>query len=318
MSDVKVNQQPLFKVKKPGLQSTIQDLGRIGYQQYGVVTSGAMDPFAMQVANILVGNYRNEACIEIALVGPDLIVLSDCTVAIAGADFNVELNGKPIKIWRTFKLREGDRLVFGAPNSGMRAYLSVSGGFDVPVVMGSKSTYTKAGIGEAITKGDILCGYAVKGLSGVGLVHTEVPIYEKKVELRVVEGPHTDRFTEEGLNIFYNGIHVVSPQSDRMGYRLESRAITHHDGADIWSDPIPMGAVQVPANGQPIILMADRQTTGGYTRIATVISEDVPKVAQLIPGGKIRFKSIDVDKAHKLYKKRERFLRNLKYFARRK
>lgn len=313
MSENRKNQQPLFKVIKPGLLTTLQDLGRAGFQKYGVVVSGAMDPFALQVANLLVGNKRSEACLEITMAGPELVVLSDSTVAICGADLSPTINGKAAPMWKSIRLKKDDLLAFGAPKSGIRAYLAVSGGFDVPVIMGSKSTYTKAGIGRNIEKEDTIYGFAMRSKAGVGLFHTGIPRYLKEVELRVVRGPHTDRFTDEGLDNFFNKVHLVSPQSDRMGYRLQSQAITHKNGADIWSDAIPFGGVQVPVNGQPIILMADRQTTGGYTRIATVISVDLPKVAQLAPGGKIRFREIDIDEAQELFRERERFLIQIKH-----
>jgi antagonist of KipI len=316
MSEIKASRHPLFEVKKAGMLTTIQDLGRIGFQKYGVPVTGAMDPFALQVANILVGNPKDEGCMEITVMGPELIVLSNFTAALTGADLSPKLNGEPIAMWKSFELKKGDRLEFGTPKLGMRAYLSVAGGFDVPVIMGSKSTYTKAGIGKIISKGDKLYGYAVDGTAGVGLFHTEIPSYQKEVELRVISGPHTDRFTEEGLNTFFNEVHSVSAKSDRMGYRLESPAITHKNGADIWSDAIPLGGVQVPASGNPIILMADRQTTGGYTRIATVISVDIPIAAQLIPGAKIRFKKIDVDQAQHLLYEKECFLRRMEHFVR--
>lgn len=309
-----MEQQPLFKVVKPGLLTTMQDLGRAGYQKYGVVVSGAMDPFALQIANLLVGNRRNEACLEITMMGPEFIVLSEATAAICGADLSPMINGRAAPMWKSIRLKKDDYLTFGAPKAGIRSYLSVSGGFDSPVVMGSKSTYTKAGIGKHMEKGDTIFSYAVNGRAGVGLIPTEIPTYHKEVELRVVKGPHTDRFTDEGLDSFFNTVHEVSPQADRMGYRLQSPAITHKNGADIWSDAIPFGGVQVPVNGQPIILMADRQTTGGYTRIATVISVDLPKVAQLVPGGKIRFREVGVDEAQERFKERERFLSQIKLF----
>ncbi|GAA0321375.1 biotin-dependent carboxyltransferase family protein [Oceanobacillus oncorhynchi subsp. oncorhynchi] len=312
----KVEQQPLFKVIKPGLLTTIQDLGRTGFQKYGVVVSGAMDPFALQTANLLVGNRRDEACLEITMMGPELVVLSEATIAICGADLSPMINGKAAPMWKSIQLKKDDYVTFGAPQSGIRTYLSVSGGFDSPVVMGSKSTYQKAGIGKHVEKEDTIFGYAVNGKAGVGLMHTEIPRYRKEVELRVVKGPHTERFTKEGIDNFFNNVHLVSPQADRMGYRLQSKAIAHKNGADIWSDAIPFGGVQVPVNGQPIILMADRQTTGGYTRIATVISVDLPKVAQLVPGGKIRFREVDVEEAQKLYREREQFLLQIKYFCR--
>lgn len=311
VSEHKTNKRPLFKVIKTGLMTTFQDLGRFGYQKFGVVTSGAMDPFALQVANLLVGNRRSEAGMEMTMMGPELTVLSPVTAAISGADLNPQVNGEPAPMWKSFQLKEGDRLAFTKPRAGLRAYLCVSGGFDVPVVMGSKSTYVKAGIGKTIEKEDTIHGGQMIDRAGIGLAYSEIPTYEKEIEVRVVKGPHADRFTDEGLETFFHETHTVSPQSDRMGYRLQSPTITHRNGADIWSDAIPFGGVQVPANGQPIILMADRQTTGGYTRIATVISVDLPKIAQLIPGGKIRFREIDIDEAQALYRKRERFFQSI-------
>jgi antagonist of KipI len=308
--------RPLFKVKKPGVYTTFQDLGRRGYQKFGVVTSGAMDAFSLQIANMLVGNRRNEAGLEITMVGPELITLSDTVVAICGADLSPKINDEPVSIWKSLRLKEGDHLSFGTPRSGVRTYIAASGGFDVPVVMGSKSTYAKAGIGKVLEKGDTIYGEEGDGQPGVGLAYSEVPQYEKEVELRVVSGPHTDRFTKEGLDTFFNVVHTVTPQSDRMGYRLESPPILHRNGADIWTDAIPFGGVQVPASGQPIILMADRQTTGGYTRIGTVISVDLANVAQLPPGGKIRFREIDVKGAREFFIQQEQLLSQIEIRSR--
>ncbi|WP_010531693.1 biotin-dependent carboxyltransferase family protein [Lentibacillus jeotgali] len=303
--------QPLFKFRKTGLQTTIQDLGRQGLQQYGVVVSGAMDPFALQVSNLLVGNGRDEGALEIALMGPELDVLSSAVIAICGADLSPAVNGVRAPMWRSFEVREGDRITFGRPLSGMRAYLAVAGGFDVSVDMGSKSTYERANLGTVIEKNMVISGFNVNGFHGLGLSHTDIPDYNDPGYIRVVEGPDTDHFTEKGIESFYSQQHIISPESDRMGYRLKSAEIPHKNGADIWSDAIPFGTIQIPANGQPIILMADRQTTGGYARIATVISIDVPRVSQLPPDGKIYFHPIKVDEAQKLAVKEEQFLRIL-------
>lgn len=307
----KMATRPLFRVKKPGVYTTFQDLGRRGYQKFGVVASGAMDAFSLQIANMLVGNPRNEAGLEITMVGPELITLSETVVAICGADLSPKVNDKPVPMWKSFRLKEGDHLSFGTPRSGIRAYVAASGGFDVPVVMGSKSTYAKAGIGKVLEKSDTIYGEEGAGQPGVGLAYAEVPQYEKEVVVRIVPGPHTDRFTEEGLDVFFNEVHTVTPKSDRMGYRLESPPIRHRNGADIWTDAIPFGGVQIPASGQPIILMADRQTTGGYTRIGTVISVDLPKVAQLPPGGKIHFREIGVKEAQELFILQEQLLNQI-------
>lgn len=306
-----VEHKALFQVDKVGLQTTFQDLGRFGYQKYGVPVSGAMDRFSLQVSNLLVGNARGEAGMEITMVGPDLVAQSTMVVALCGADLSPEIDGVPAPMWKSFRLKEGEHLAFGAPKSGLRTYLAVNGGFDIPIVMNSKSTYTKAGLGKEIRKGETLYGHSGNAEPGLGLKQSEIPVYEKEIELRVVQGPQTDRFTEEGLKNFFARVYTVSPQADRMGYRLEGEVVTHRDGADIWTDAIPFGGVQVPADGKPILLMADRQTTGGYTRIGTVISVDLPKVAQLAPGGTIHFCEATVEKAQALFNECEDFFRTM-------
>lgn len=303
--------QPLFKFNKTGLQTTVQDMGRHGLQQYGVVVSGAMDPFALQVANVLVGNCRDEAALEIALMGPELDVLSSAVIAICGADLSPAINGKSAPMWKSFRIQEGDRITFGRPIAGVRAYLAVAGGYDVPVVMGSKSTYERANLGTIIEKNMTINGFNVKARHGIGLTQAYIPDYHEPGHIRVVNGPDTDRFTEKGIEIFYRQKHTISPDSDRMGYRMTSTEIPHKNGADIWSDAIPLGTIQVPPNGQPIILMADRQTTGGYTRIATVISVDIPKVSQLAPDSSIQFQAVNVNEAQKLAIQEETFFRGL-------
>lgn len=298
-----------FVIEKVGLQTTFQDLGRSGYQQFGVPVSGAMDRFSLQVGNLLVGNGRGEAGMEMTMMGPELVAKSDSVVALTGADLRPVLNGEPAPMWKSFRLREGDRLKFGTPGQGLRCYLTVAGGFDIPSVMGSKSNYGKAGLGKAIHKGDLIYGFAGKGEPGIGLSARQIPKFDKEAEVRVVKGPHTDYFTDEAVAAFFSDTHTISPQSDRMGYRLSSDSLEHKGKADIWTDAIPFGGIQVPAGGQPIILMADRQTTGGYPRIGTVISVDLPKVAQLAPGGKIRFRAVKVDEAEALYREQEQFFK---------
>jgi antagonist of KipI len=307
--------KPLFKIEKKGLKTSFQDLGRYGYQQYGVVVSGAMDPYALQIGNILVGNKRGEAGIEMTMIGPDLIALSTATISVCGADLSLKLNGQTAPMWKSFMVNEGDRITFGKPNNGLVAYLTVRGGFDIPIQMGSKSSYTQAGIGQTILNGDIIGGFSQKERKvQVGLPPTLIPKYEKEATVKVVPGPHCTYFTDEGLKVFLESIYTVE-KGDRMGLRLNSdRKITHKNGADIFSDAIPFGAIQVPANGQPIILMADRQTTGGYTRIGTVISSDLSKVAQLPPGGKIRFVTCTVEQAQKIYIERHKQLKLLEAF----
>ncbi|MBN8209540.1 biotin-dependent carboxyltransferase [Bacillus sp. NTK071] len=306
----------IFKVTKPGLLTTIQDHGRVGYQQYGIVVSGAMDSFAMNIANFLVGNQRDEAVLEVTVMGPKLAIIGNAVIAICGGNLSPKVNGEKVQMWKSFEVNEGDTLEFGQPLEGARAYISLAGGFDLPFVMGSKSTYLKAGIGglegRALEKGDVLYGTGtISGKSGRALHRDEVPTYSKEMEIRVVMGPHHHAFSEEAVQTFLSSTYEVTPKSDRMGFRVEGPKLAHETSADIISEAIPLGGIQVPANGQPIILMADRQTTGGYTRIATVISGDIPYLSQAMPGCKIRFREVSVEEAQEIYENNDRLIRTL-------
>jgi len=305
----------LLKVKRPGLLTTIQDLGRFGYQQYGIVASGVMDTFSMQIANLLVGNNRADAVIEVSLSGPTFEALDDMIIAICGGNLSPMIDGEKIEMWRSFLLKRGQTLSFGEPISGARAYLSIAGGIDTPTIMGSKSTYLKASIGgfhgRALQKGDIIEGLGLFEKRRVGrkINHEDIPKYQDTVQVHVVIGPHEDSFTDDALTRFFSSEYKITPQSDRMGYRLSGTSIEHKQESEIISDAIPFGGIQVPANGQPIILMSDRQTTGGYPRIGTVISVDLPYLAQAKPGQTVQFIDISVEEAQKLYRQREDFFR---------
>ncbi|MEA3321435.1 MAG: biotin-dependent carboxyltransferase family protein [Bacillota bacterium] len=300
---------PLFQVMKPGLLTTLQDLGRTGYQEFGMVVAGAMDTFALQIGNLLVGNEKGEAALEVTIMGPELKALEDVVVAICGGNLSPKVNGKQAPMWKSFKVKKGELIEFGRPVEGARAYICVKGGFDVPVVMGSKSTYLKAQIGglqgRALEKDDVLYGESShQATIGRSIHPDEIPSYEKEMEIRVCLGPHLDVFHESSVETFLSSTYEVTPQSDRMGYRLKGPKIEHKNSADIISEAIPLGGIQVPADGSPILLMADRQTTGGYTRIATVISYDIPLLAQAQPGTSIRFREVSVEEAQALYLKR--------------
>ena len=302
-----------IKIINPGLMTTVQDLGRYGYQQYGVSVSGAMDYVAAKLANILAGNDENEGLLEITLMGPVIEFLSDAVIAITGGEIGASINDEPICMNKSTAVRAGDRLSFKGVKKGCRCYAAFAGGIDVPVVMGSKSTFLKAGIGgykgRALKTGDILnIGSSVATVSFPERSAENFYDYDIegcKVKLRVVLGPQEDTFTNEGIDTLFSNEYSVTSSSDRMGYTLEGTAIRHRAGADIISDGIAMGAIQVPSKGNPIIMMADRQTTGGYTKIGNVATVDLPKIAQTKPGDKITFEKISLSEAHGLYKSLE-------------
>ncbi|WP_100397757.1 biotin-dependent carboxyltransferase family protein [Bacillus sp. FJAT-44742] len=311
--------KPLFLVKKPGMQTTIQDKGRTGYQQFGVVASGAMDQFSYQAGNLLVGNNRGDAALEITMAGPHLLAQSDAVAVITGADLQPQLNGQPVSRWISFSIKEGDELIFHGAKKGVRAYLCISGGIAGEKTLGSQSTYMKARMGgiegRSAVKGDTIYKNVEDRTEkpGKGLHYSFIPDYDDLSPLRVVPGPEEEDFTKDGLHAFYNTEYIVTQEADRMGMRLEGTPIKHLDKADILSDAVAYGTIQVPKNGQPMILMADRQTTGGYTRIANVISTDLPRLAQLLPGKKISFEKVSVETAHSLMKKQEKTLTQIEF-----
>ncbi|NQT05554.1 MAG: biotin-dependent carboxyltransferase [Dehalococcoidia bacterium] len=307
----------VFEVIQPGPLTTIQDLGRSGYQQFGVPTSGALDNYAFRVGNLLVGNAEGAASLEITLPGCQLRALRETMIAIAGAELAATINGEPASVWESRLLKRGDVLSFPRLNSGCRAYLAVTGSIAVPLVMQSASTYTRAGIGgfggRPLRKGDILQSNKNTASAKVARMPSEyIPVYGNRIALRVILGPQDDLFTEEGISTFLSSEYIVSTQADRMGYRLEGPRIQHREGADIISDGIPLGAIQVPGDGLPIILLVDRQTTGGYTKIATTVSVDIPRIAQAKPGDKINFQQVDEEQAVTLLKKYEQQMETIK------
>lgn len=296
-----------IEVIKPGMFTTIQDVGRLKHQKSGVPVSGAMDLFSLKVANILVGNSEDEACFETTLTGPELRFEENSLIALAGGDMSPKLNGVSVDMWSTLRVNSGDVLSFGKLKSGCRCYIAVSGGLEVPVVMGSKSTYTRGKIGglegRALRHGDRIQFQACYNQSNIiKLPSNLVPIYKNEIAIRTVLGPQEYYFTREGIETFLNSTYTVTNEADRMGYRMEGPRIAHKDGADIVSDGIAPGSIQIPGHGSPIIMMADRQTTGGYTKIATVITPDINLVGQAKPGDKIYFKAVTIHEAHAEYR----------------
>ncbi len=294
---------------KPGILTTLQDQGRIGYLGSGFSPSGVMDSRAFRIANLLVDNDPNAPVLEFCLAGPKLRFTTNTFVAITGGDFSPKLDGQPIPMYMAVLVRRGSVLSFGAPKNGMYGYLAIAGGsIDAPEVMGSRSTNLKCGIGgwkgRALITGDYLpfCTNNVDFLPNLGShsVDYDDEFYgfgEESVTLRVVPGPQEDLFTQEGIDTFYSKPYTTTSKCDRMGFRLDGPEVDTYDGSDIISDGIAYGAVQIPADGRPIIMLSDRQTTGGYAKIGTVCSVDVPKLVQCTPGRTIRFTPISVQEA---------------------
>ncbi|MBO4265764.1 MAG: biotin-dependent carboxyltransferase family protein [Lachnospiraceae bacterium] len=301
---------------KGGLFTTVQDYGRMGYQNLGFHVCGVMDRHAYWVANLLVDNTDREAVIEFTICGPTLYFTSDTVICITGGDYDPKINGEKIPMYQAVEVHKGDELEMGFCKTGTWGYIAFAGGLDVPVVMGSRSTDIKCKLGgyegRPIRDGDEIDFLSnVKSLPLMKERKLETPEYGAEVvELRVTMGPQDDHFTQEGLGTFLDSEYTVTSQCDRMGYRLEGPVIEHNElGADIISDGIAKGAIQVPNSGQPIIMMSDRQTLGGYTKIANVISVDIPKLAQCKYPQKIRFSQVSVEEAQRIYMmERERMM----------
>lgn len=307
----------VFEVIKPGPLTTVQDQGRYGYQHYGVPVAGAMDGFALRVANFLADNREDAACLEITLMGLKLRVLANTIIAVTGGDLAPRINGDPLTMWQSVAVTKGDVISFAWARKGCRTYLSVAGGIDVPPVMGSRATYVKSGIGgfegRALKSGDRLKNGIFNQLKpGLKLPPEFTPLYKTSNTLRVILGPQDDYFTGEGIQTLLNSEYTISNEADRVGYRLIGPVIKHKAGADIISDGIPMGAIQVPGSGLPIVLLADRQTTGGYPKIATAVTVDIPRLGQAKPGDKLRLKSVTISEARVLLQEYEDMLSTIK------
>lgn len=314
-------------ILNPGPLSTIQDTGRYGVMAGGFSPGGAMDSRSLKLANLLVGNPLTDGCIEMTMSGIKARFDCDAVLAITGADMKPKLiksaaqdkGGELIPMYCTVEVKKGDILAMGVAAKGLRSYLAVAGGFDLPNVMGSMSTNLKCSLGgfqgRALQTGDEIflrreCGEVLMGSRRIPAENA----YPDHLTVRIVKGPQEDYFTEKGMETFLGEEYIVSDQSDRMGVRLLGSKIESKDGVDIISDGIVTGSVQIPASGTPIIMMADRQTTGGYAKIATIISVDVNKIAQARPGNTIRFLSVTLKEAVKLKRREERDLKSLENF----
>ena len=291
-----------------GILTTVQDLGRFSYQQQGVSPGGAMDSRSFRLANYLVGNWENEAGLEVTLLGPQIRFTTGAIFAVTGADLTPCLNDAPVNMYQAIRAKKGDVLSFRGLKSGCRSYIAFAGGLDVQPVMGSRATLLRGAIGgyqgRKLKAGDEI-GFRYPNQDVTDLEARHIPQEDfsaDTVTLRVLLGPQDDRFTEEAIQTLLRETYTVTPQSDRMGYRLDGPKLQHKTDANIITDGIALGSIQVPGSGKPIIMMAERQSTGGYTKIANVISVDIPKLSQCKVGAKLYFQLVTLEQAHKLYR----------------
>lgn len=301
-----------IKVITPGMLSTIQDGGRKGFAAMGFNASGVMDVRSYHIANALVGNFTDEAVIEMTYLGGSFKFLESNYIAITGADMSPKLDGVPVEMYTTVFVKQDETLTFSTAESGMRAYIAVRGGIDVPVIMGSRSTNLKCKLGgldgRPLKAGDIVPCRDVYDEFHKHLIHSapKEDFGSDEITVRVLLGPQDDYFTDHGIKTFLNSTYTVTNESDRMGCKLSGEKIEYKNTVDIISDGIVFGSIQIPRTGNPIIMLADRQTTGGYAKIATVISVDLPLLAQARPGTKVRFELIDRQKAERLLKQEQK------------
>lgn len=296
-----------FRVLKGGLLTTVQDMGRTGFQSQGFGVGGVMDRRSFRIANLLLDNPENEAALECTLIGPTLAFTSPMIIALAGGDFRPELNDEPVKMYTALYVKKGDVLRVGSARTGRTCYIAFSNYLSVPVVLGSRSTNLKCGIGgfkgRKLEAGDYIETRITRRQYLPFFLSRTLPLHDfdsDSAAIRVVMGPQEDRFSRKGLETFLQNDYTVSADFDRMGVRLDGPFIESKTGSDIISDGIAYGAIQVPSHGKPIILLSDRQTTGGYAKIATVASVDIPKLAQRRTGDRVRFTPISVQQAQQL------------------
>jgi len=306
-----------IEVIDAGALTTVQDVGRYGFQRYGVPVSGAMDGFALRIANLLVGNAEDAAALEMTVVGPELLFLDNAVIALAGADMQPRIDDAAAPSWQAFAVTKGATLSFRGLRAGARTYLAVAGGIDVPVVLRSRSTYLRSRFGgfagRALQSGDRLArGGAPHTIEVRQMPAAWLPTYLGSHRVRVVPGPQDAAFTARGVQTLLCSAYTIGAQSDRMGYRFEGPRIEHQAGADILSDGTPAGAVQVAGDGMPLVLLADRGTTGGYAKIATVISVDLPRLAQSRPGDRVFFDAVTVGEAHEALRRQEALIEEIR------
>jgi antagonist of KipI len=305
-------------VEHPGLLTTVQDLGRFGYSHLGISPTGAADPLSLHIANRLVSNGDNAAALEMTLHGASLRFTQAALIAITGAECPITIDAKPVSAACSITINSGSLLSIGPMTRGARTYLAVHGGIQVPLIMGSASTHLAASFGgyqgRALRKGDVL-QLVTANPPRPRPIHMSTPTLPAPgdiVQLRVTAGPQRDWFTDETFSTFLESQFSVTEQSNRTGLRLTgTTTILPNRTTDFLSDGVSLGAIQIPQDGQPIVLFVDQQTTGGYPKIANVISADIPRVAQLRPRDNVRFEQVSVDDAINLLHDQERWLAEL-------
>lgn len=299
-------------VEQPGLLTTLQDQGRYGYQKHGVPISGAMDRLSMRIANLLVNNDENEAVLEITLWGPKLRFQSETTIALCGANLSATINHHPIPMYRPVFIPAHSTLAFGTPQSGCRAYLAVAGGFAVPKILGSQSTDLQAKIGHPLQKGDKLPLRANIKLPALPYHGYARSYLAPRSTVRIIRGNEWEQFTSDSRQAMLSSPYQIRSQSNRMGYQLQGPTLTRVIKKELISTAVTRGTIQVPPSGNPILLMSEAQTLGGYPRIGHVIQADLPLVAQSPPGTYIQFQLVSVQEAQYLYLQQEKAIRQLK------
>ncbi|MFP4085320.1 MAG: biotin-dependent carboxyltransferase family protein [Desulfobacteraceae bacterium] len=310
----------VLQILAPGPLTTLQDLGRTGYGAFGVPPSGAVDAFSLRIGNLLVGNPDHTAGLEITLMGLRAKVLSEMVVAVTGGDMQPLHNGRPLPMWEAALLNPGDALSFQVAKTGCRSYLTVGGGFAAPKIMGSAATNLSTGFGgldgRALKKGDLLASHsphAHLGCAGNRLHRAMVPVYADNWRLRVIWGPQEPDFPQAAKTRFLKHAFTVTSESDRTGIRLKGPLLPAKEGlpTSIISEGVVPGAIQVPGSGQPIILLGET-VTGGYRKIATVISADLPWLGQIRPDQGVKFEAVTLSEAQKALQKREDTLSRLR------
>jgi antagonist of KipI len=310
----------ILEILSPGALTSVQDLGRFGHGRYGVAPSGAVDTFSLRIANLLVGNRENQACLEAMLLGPRIRALTDIVVAVTGGNLLPHRNKQPLEMWRAHALKKDDILTFKAPISGLRTYIAVAGGIGVPSIMGSRSSNLPSGFGgfhgRPLKKDDILISEASPGslrTAGRTFNSNWIPQYPKKWSIRVIWGPQDDHFSENSRNNFLIASYKMSPESDRTGIRLQGPLIQRKSDIEesIISEGVIAGSIQIPGDGKPIIILGET-VTGGYRKIATVISADLPLLGQFKPGDEIQFTAVPLDEAHQILRESEGLIAKFK------